>query len=42
MFSLGWANWMRLFIWLGIGLVIYFCYGLWNSTLQKELAGGAK
>jgi len=42
MFSLGWENWMRLFIWLGLGLVIYFCYGVWHSRLQKEISAGAK
>ena len=31
---------MRLVIWLGIGLVIYFGYGYWNSALRKrEVAG---
>jgi len=42
MFSLGWENWVRLFIWLGIGFVIYFGYGMWNSRLQKEIVAGAK
>jgi len=27
MFFLGWENWMRLFLWLVIGLLIYFYYG---------------
>jgi APA family basic amino acid/polyamine antiporter len=39
MFSLPWANWERLFIWLVIGLVIYFCYGQRHSRLGKELRG---
>jgi len=42
MFSLGWENWVRLFVWLAIGFVIYFCYGLWHSRLQKEIALEAK
>jgi basic amino acid/polyamine antiporter, APA family len=28
-------NWYRLFIWLGLGLVIYFSYSVRNSVLQK-------
>jgi APA family basic amino acid/polyamine antiporter len=32
-------TWLRLFGWLAIGLVIYFTYGLWNSTLGKSLRG---
>ncbi len=33
------VTWLRLFGWLAIGLVIYFTYGLWNSTLGKSLRG---
>jgi basic amino acid/polyamine antiporter, APA family len=32
-------TWIRLGIWLAIGLVIYFFYGKKNSTLQRELRG---
>ncbi len=39
MFSLPAANWWRLFAWLGLGLVIYFCYGKRHSILGKELRG---
>lgn len=39
MFSLPAANWWRLFAWLGIGLVIYLCYGRHHSILGKELRG---
>ena len=31
MFSLPWENWLRLFVWLSLGLVIYFSYGFWMS-----------
>ncbi len=34
-FGLGYLNWMRLFIWMGIGLVIYFSYSRFHSHLQK-------
>src|SRR6185369_6468395 len=33
MFSLPSENWLRLFVWLGIGLVIYFTYGRRHSRL---------
>src|SRR5207244_483382 len=34
-FGLGWPNWLRLGIWMVIGLVIYFAYSMKNSTLNK-------
>jgi APA family basic amino acid/polyamine antiporter len=36
MFSLPLDTWIRLFVWLAIGLVIYFSYGKKNSTLGKS------
>ncbi len=33
------TNWLRFVIWLVIGLVIYFCYGRWNSRLRKQDTG---
>lgn len=39
MFSLPAANWIRLFAWLALGLVIYFTYGRHHSILGKELRG---
>jgi APA family basic amino acid/polyamine antiporter len=33
MFYLGWENWLRLFAWLGIGMVLYFAYGRRHSHL---------
>ncbi len=39
MLSLGWHNWLRLAIWLAIGLGIYFLYGRRHSHLGKELRG---
>lgn len=35
MLSLGWATWLRLMIWVIIGLIVYFSYGKWNSHLAK-------
>jgi basic amino acid/polyamine antiporter, APA family len=35
MFSLPWENWLRLGVWLVIGLLIYFSYGYKHSTLAR-------
>jgi APA family basic amino acid/polyamine antiporter len=35
MFSLPVENWWRLFIWLGIGFVIYFSYGRHHSVMAR-------
>jgi len=35
MFSLPVANWVRLLVWLLIGLVIYFSYGIRHSNIAK-------
>lgn len=35
MLSLGWATWMRLIVWVVVGLVVYFSYGKWNSHLAR-------
>ncbi len=34
-FGLGWTNWLRLILWLAIGLVVYFSYGKKNSKLNN-------
>ncbi|HMK06509.1 MAG TPA: amino acid permease, partial [Flavobacterium sp.] len=34
-FGLGWTNWLRLILWLAIGLVIYFMYGKKHSKLNN-------
>ena len=39
MFSLPSENWLRLFVWLAIGLVIYFFYGRKHSTLRLRNEG---
>jgi APA family basic amino acid/polyamine antiporter len=35
-FGLGWTNWLRLFVWLAIGFVIYFFYSRKNSKLRDS------
>ncbi len=35
-YGLGWTNWMRLIVWLVVGLVIYFSYGRSHSRLATE------
>jgi APA family basic amino acid/polyamine antiporter len=41
MFSLPVENWWRLFIWLGLGFLIYFGYGRHHSVLAKMRATDA-
>jgi APA family basic amino acid/polyamine antiporter len=35
-FGLGWTNWMRLAVWLVIGLVFYFTYGASHSRIDAQ------
>jgi len=34
-FGLGWANWIRLLIWMAIGFVIYFSYSRYHSKIDE-------
>jgi APA family basic amino acid/polyamine antiporter len=35
MVGLGWTNWLRLFAWMGFGVIIYFVYSKKNSKLNN-------
>jgi basic amino acid/polyamine antiporter, APA family len=44
-YGLGWTNWMRLIVWLLIGIVIYFSYGKSHSRINvppPEMPEGIK
>jgi APA family basic amino acid/polyamine antiporter len=32
-------SWLRLVIWLFVGLILYFCYGFWRSVIGMQLRG---
>ena len=36
MIGLGWTNWLRLFVWMAIGIVFYFAYSKKNSKLNNS------
>jgi APA family basic amino acid/polyamine antiporter len=37
MLGLPWATWQRLFLWLGLGLVVYFAYGRRRAAAARAL-----
>ncbi len=41
MYKLGMWNWIRLFGWLAIGLVVYFAYSQKHSKVQALQKGSA-
>jgi APA family basic amino acid/polyamine antiporter len=38
MYFLGWSNWLRLFVWMALGLIVYFKYSRKHSLFQKTEA----
>jgi APA family basic amino acid/polyamine antiporter len=36
-YGLGWTNWLRLGVWMVIGLVLYFSYGRSHSNLARGI-----
>lgn len=40
MLSLEWMNWVRLVVWLGLGIVLYYAYGKRHSLLGAMLKRG--
>jgi len=41
-YGLGWTNWMRLLVWLIIGLVFYFSYGRTHSRVDIQAQAAAR
>jgi APA family basic amino acid/polyamine antiporter len=41
-YGLGWTNWMRLIVWLAIGLAFYFAYGRSHSRVDMQAAATAR
>jgi APA family basic amino acid/polyamine antiporter len=42
MIKLGWPNWLRLVVWLAIGLVVYFTYSVKHSRVQDLQKGSGQ
>ena len=42
MARLPWVTWIRFFVWLAIGLVIYFTYGRYHSRVDRAATDAIK
>jgi APA family basic amino acid/polyamine antiporter len=42
MASLPGVTWIRFFVWLAFGLIIYFCYGRFHSRVSALSNSGAQ
>ena len=41
-YGLGWTNWMRLLVWLVIGLTVYFGYGRHHSRVEDQHSSASR
>ena len=42
MLGLGETTWLRFFIWLALGLLIYFTYGRFHSVVDRHTHDGGR
>lgn len=38
MINLPWETWLRLLLWMAIGIVVYWKYGRWNGRGQRMVS----